>query len=96
MFEFIYSQLIQFNVTYCRVNRHSTHIFDLVLEAEGCEGFVFGKIRLNKHQEIQIDVYSKDVFGVINDDRTLGIFKEKLTKILLAQITVEQLTELIK
>ena len=97
MFEFNYSQQLRFNVIYCRKNRHGTHIFKLWLEAEGCEGYAFAKIHLNKHQEIQINFNPKDVF---EESRSLGIFKEDITKKLsaqiTAQITVQQLTELIK
>lgn len=96
MFEFNYSQQLRFNVIYCRENRHGTHIFNLWLEAEGCEGSAFAKIHLNKHQEIQINFDAKDVFGVFKESKSLGIFKEDITKKLSAQITVPQLTELIK
>ena len=92
MFEFNYSQQLQFDVWYCRKNRHGTHIFNLRLEAEGCEGYAFAKIHLNKHQEIQIHFNAKDLFG----SKSLGIFKEDITKKISAQITVQQLTELIK
>lgn len=96
MFEFNYSQQLQFDVWYWRKNRHGTQIFNLRLEAEGYEGYAFAKIHLNKHQEIQINFNAKNVFGVFEESRSLGIFKEDITKKLLAQITVQQLTALIK
>ena len=96
MFEFNYSQQLQFDVWYWRTNRHGTHIFNLRLEAEGCKGYAFAKIHLNKHQEIQINFDAKDVFGVFEESKSLGIFKEDITKKLSAQITVQQLTEIIK
>lgn len=96
MFEFNYSQQLQFDVWYCRKNRHGTHIFNLRLEAEGCEGYAFAKIHLNKHQEIQINFNAKDLFGIFEESKSLGIFKEDITKKISAQITVQQLTELIK
>ena len=96
MFEFNYSQQLRFDVWYCRKNRHGTHIFELRLEAEGCKGYALAKIHLNKHQEIQINFNAKDVFGAFEESKSLGIFKEDITQKISAQITVQQLTELIK
>lgn len=96
MFEFNYSQQLRFDVWYWRKNRHGTHIFNLKLEAEGCKGHAFAKIYLTKNQEIRINFNAINVFGTFEENESLGIFKEDITKKLSAQITVQQLTELIK
>ena len=97
MFEFNYSQLIRFDIRYCRTNRHGTHVFDLIVKPDGFKGVAFAKIHLNKHQEIQIDFESPEMhWDDFMKNRSLGIFKEKITEVLLAQITAEQLIQLIK
>lgn len=96
MFKCNYSQQFRFDVWYCRKNRHGTHIFNLKLEAEGCPGYALAKIHLSKNQEIQIDFNAKDVFGVFEESKSLGIFKDDITEKLSAQITVQQLEALIR
>ena len=76
MFEFYFLQKIRFGLWYSKTNRHGTHIFDLRIgtkdsyNSRHSKDTVQGRVRLNKSQEIHVDILTLSQC----DTGSLGIY----------------------